>query len=291
MKRNGSILILALGVVGLSMFAGHAFAQIGPDVITGIVSKAEAGGTLMLGREGPIGSGTVGLGVSTTSCNKGDMTANWFELPNVDHPLMLANLYRLRTVAGSDRLEQIGQSWLKHGFGSSNDDECGFGCQGARFNELGVGCSDTYGAWQFEPCGIANGLMAPRSAINPYTVEMAEGPLLGPGGGCDLNYPSANHEGHNHTTDPNTNFASGISHRLQVRDVDLMPELNPGVRYFVEGQYLSPHEAREGVRRNFNLHLGHRGILSGDVLQAWATLLDVIRLAGVPLRVQRKHAE
>ncbi len=241
-------------------FAATVSAQVGPDVITGHVANFD--GLLQLGREGPIGSGIVGLGVSTTSCNPGDMDANWFQLPSTDHPMMLGNLYRLQTVDGSDRLEQLGGSWLKHGWGSSNDDECGLGCQdtGGIGPQLTVACSDTYAAVQFQPCGLFNlGQMAPRSIINPYTVRMEGGPALGAGGGCGLNYPSANHEGHNHVVNPNTGLEDSISHKIQVRDVDLMPDQNVGARYFVEGQYLSPHEFRDGNGNQYN-NASHREV-------------------------------
>jgi hypothetical protein len=205
-----------------------------PDVITGHV-----GYCLQLGREGPIGSGIVGLGMDTTACNQGTAAANWIALAFTDHPVINLNMYRLTTANGADRFEQIGQSWLKHGFGSANADECGFGCAGGRFEEVGPGCSDTYAAGQFEPCGFGTpGLMAPRSVIHPYRGTMPSSGDLGPGGGCDFNFASANHIGHVHDGVPYI----GISHRLQVDDVDLIPALNPGARYFGEGQYLVPDE-------------------------------------------------
>ena len=119
--------------------------------------------------------------MDTTSCNRGDQAANWDQLPGVDHPIMSINMFRLQTVDGSDRFEQIGRSWIKHGFGSSNDDECGFGCacntqpEGCRFDKVEVACSDTYASFQWEPCGLGSpGLLAARSVINPWTAEFAE---------------------------------------------------------------------------------------------------------------------
>ena len=55
------------------------------------------------------------------------------------------NMYRLKVVDGAQRFEQIGQSWMKHGFTALQFDACDFGCtphpNGTR---LGVGCSDPY---------------------------------------------------------------------------------------------------------------------------------------------------
>ncbi len=80
---------------------------------------------------------------------------------------------------------------------------------------------------------------------------MPGGDVLGPGGGCDGfadNVPSRNHIGHVH---------DNISHRLQVRDVDLSRSLNPGARYIAEGQYIVPHEFTAG-NGNQNNNVSYR---------------------------------
>jgi len=71
------------------------------------------------------------------------------------------NFYRYK----GGRFEQIGQSWLKHGFGSANGPcpVCVPPPQGSQ--QLGVGCSDAYNAF-------ANGyqdFMGPRSDVNATT--------------------------------------------------------------------------------------------------------------------------
>jgi len=98
--------------------------------------------------------------------------------------------------------------------------------------------------------------MGPRSVIHPYTGTMPEGENLGPGGGCFMNFPSANHRGHNHVLSDNGFTIKGISHRLQVHDVDLMPALNVGARYIAEGQYIVPDEYRvnNGTQNNNAAH-------------------------------------
>jgi len=227
---------------------GYVAGSIGPDLIVGHVFRCA-----VLGRVGPIGSGTIGMSCWTTACTIGDEGTNWWGLPNVDHPMISVNLFRLRKLDGTDRLEQLGQSWLKHGFGTENADDCGFGCTpGGHFNLNNPGCSDTYAASQFVPCD-----MGPRSMMNPYTGVMPFGDALGPAAGCgNPMYPSRDHRDHVH---------NGISHRLQIRDVDLIPALNSGAKYFSEGQYLLPHEfvAGNGTQNN-NVSYRRVNVSGGD---------------------------
>ncbi len=207
----------------------------GPDLIVGHVF-----GCAQLGRVGAVGSGTIGMSCWTTACTIGDEGTNWWGLPDVDHPMISVNLFRLRTLDGTDRLEQLGQSWLKHGFATENANDCGFGCTPGGHSFLNnPGCSDTYAASQFVACD-----MGPRSMINPYTAVMPGGGSVGPAAGCsNTMYPSRDHRDHVHNP---------ISHRLQVQDTDLLPSLNVGAKYFAEGQYLVPHEfvAGNGTQNN-----------------------------------------
>jgi len=219
---------------GQSCFKARCFEPPGPDVVVGNVWDC-----LDLGRVGPIGSGTVAMSCNTTACNQGNATGNWQGLPSTDHPMIMVNMYREAMAAGSTRFEQIGQGWLKHGFGSANDNECGFGCENpGDFEKIGVGCSDTYAACQFDPCGLA-----PRSMLNPYTGAMPGGAALGTIAGCgpcandNHSYPANDHRDHVHTP---------ISHKVQIEETDLNPTFFPGARYFAEGQYIAPHEFNTG---------------------------------------------
>ena len=77
----------------------------GPDIITGDIGAI--GGLEQFGSNGT----QVGLGVSTTSCNAGNVEVHFFQLPNTDHPVIPHNLYRMSGgTNNSDRFEQIGQS-------------------------------------------------------------------------------------------------------------------------------------------------------------------------------------
>ena len=192
----------------------------GPDIITGDIGSPLGGGLQVFG-----GSGTqVGLGVGTTICNAGNVPVDYFRLPDANHPVIPQNLYRMSGGSNNDdRFEQIGQAWVKHAFGPSEDNDCGFGCTPpGNGTHLGVGCADTYLAEQnaFQD-DTDFGAMGSRAWINPFT------------GTFPVNPRPENHTGHVHT---------GTSHRLLVEENDLNTTMNPGATYYAEVQYLGPHE-------------------------------------------------
>jgi len=182
----------------------------GPDVIVGDLPNVQELGSV----------GTqVGLAVATTSCNNGDQPVDWFALPNIDHPVVPQNLYRMSGgVNNTERFEQIGQSWLKHTFFALEDDACNLGCNTsgcATGSHLCAGCSDPYTAGLN---GDQNSIGS-RAWVNPFTG----------------NFPTnANdHSGHNH---------NGVAHRVLVEVDDLNTTLNQGATYFAEAQYVAPSE-------------------------------------------------
>lgn len=179
----------------------------GPDIITGDIEDLEEYGN----------DGTqVGLGVSTTSCNAGNVVVDFFALPNTDHPVIPHNLYRMSGGTNNDeRFEQVGHSWVKHAFGADQFNTCGFGCTPANFTHLGTGCSDTYLSFQ----NAEQEDLGSRAWINPFT------------GVFQAN--ANNHDGHVHTE---------TSHRIVVNISDLNENLNAGATYYCEVQYISPVE-------------------------------------------------
>ena len=179
----------------------------GPDIITGDIADLEEYGN----------DGTqVGLGVSTTSCNAGNVPVDFFVLPSTDHPIIPHNLYRMSGGASNaDRFEQIGQSWVKHTFGADQLNECGFGCIPANFTHLGAGCSDTYASFQ----NAEQEALGSRAWVNPFTGVFQS--------------TANDHTGHVHTE---------TSHRILVNVSDLNETLNSGATYYCEVQYISPHE-------------------------------------------------
>lgn len=181
--------------------------------------------------------------VGTTACNIGNMRADWVAATN-QHPVIIQNLYRLR----EDRFEQIGMSWVKHGFYAISESFCETCNDPTNGSSLGVGCSDPYSA-------NLNGIqtnMSPRSTVNANTGYFPY-PWNGP--------PAS----------------STIERRLQVLTTDLDPALNPGVRYFVEGHYVHPDDCVVGTQDNNASYREVRvvpvtpGVFGLSIQSAWPT--------------------
>jgi hypothetical protein len=156
------------------------------------------------------------FGVGTTACNMGTARAEWISYNN-RHPVISQNMYRLK----DDRFEQIGMSWVKHGFFAVSESFCGPCWDVTNGGELGVGCSDPYSA----PLNGVQSNMSPRSTVNAHTGYFAY-PWSGPVA------------------------QSSVERRVQVRWSDLDPVLNPSAKYFVEGHYISPDDCRAGTQDN-----------------------------------------
>ena len=213
----------------------------GADVIVGDLSDM-----VQYGRLGDI----VGVALGSPVCNAGDEPLDWFPLAQPYHPFINYNLYRLR----GDRFEQIGQSWIKHGFAAAQADACGLGCiPHVDSTRLGVGCSDTYGS----ALNADQGFLGPRHEVNPWTGAWTyEGSHLQQGG--DTHSP--------------------ISHRLQLHDQDL----NPSGEYVAE-LYVVAHD--DGNHLNsigwepvtisgvpggtWTFNLGGSGTVIGPAVSGW----------------------
>ena len=207
------LLLLSLWVMssqaGWAQNAPEGFNQ-GPDIITG--DMGAFGGFQQFGSNGT----QVGLGISTTSCNAGNVPVNYFAMPDTNHPVIPHNLYRMSGGSGNnERFEQIGQSWVKHAFGADQADDC-FACQpGGDITHLGVGCADTYDSAQ----NATQSDLGSRAWINPFTGVFSAN--------------ARDHTGHTHT---------GTSHRILVEGSDLNTTQNPGATYYAEVQYISSDE-------------------------------------------------
>jgi hypothetical protein len=202
----------------------------GPDVT--IISFSGSS----LGNYGSF-AGIHAYSIGTTSCNVGNQPVWWCDNNTAycgsdQHPVIAQNLYRLK----DGRFEQIGMSWLKHGFLSTNSQSAtclpGIGCTTPPHggDQLGVGCTDTYGASLngSRPLGM-------RSEVNATT------------GGFPFPY-----------TVVATNTV--IDQRLQIDETDLDPALNAGARYFAEGQYVTADDAQAGNGLN---NASYREVLVG----------------------------
>jgi hypothetical protein len=159
-------------------------------------------GIRQMGRLG----GVVALSMQSTICNMGSDAVDWYGNPDPRHPFLVFNLYRMR----AGRLEQIGQSWAKHGFAASQTSGvCGLPCRTDGDGGLGSGCADIYGV----STNASQRTFGPRHEINPWTGAFTYA-------GSHIDTTSRNH-------DP-------VQHRLAVRDADLDPDANDGARYFAE---------------------------------------------------------
>ena len=221
----GVLVALALGAVAIPRAGAGG---IGPDV-----TVYEFEGIGHYSQVGDFRSYSLG----TRSCNQGDVVLNWcdenrpipgggcgFGTTDMDHPVIAQNLYRLK----DGRFEQIGMSWLKHGFTALQEtrSECGNGeCHPAINGDfLGVGCTDPYVASLNgnRPLGMRSEVDAATGAFPfPYT---------------------------------QVNPGDATEQRIRVAIADLEPALNPGARYWMEGQYVAPDDAAAGNGLNNASH-------------------------------------
>jgi len=234
----------------------------GPDVIVGAIPE--------VARYAPASVGGVeyaAYAIGTTSCNIGTTQLQWQPMPSTLHPTIPQNFYRYK----NGRFEQIGMSWIKHGFCALQETLCG-ACTPAGPNcptVLGIGCSDPYTA------GLngAQGDLKSRRGVNAST------------GVFGSNY-----------TDPTSSEPSSLRERLRVARADLNPAQNPGAQYFVEGQYIHPDDASSGNDNNncsyrkatigatWSTSLGYPVTLSGSTVQqqpainAWKTIQPDVEL-------------
>jgi hypothetical protein len=178
----------------------------GPDVIVGEITgpaNYTAGGTLEA------------LALGTTSCNIGSAGVSWQASTN-QHPVIGGDLYRFKVVGGSGRFEQLGVSWVKHGFFALSLNLCCPTCQPTDGTSLGVGCADPYSA---DENGLQMGLGA-RYVVNPHTGAFP--------------FPTGTHA-----------IGTNIG-RIQVEVSDLETSGPGSARYFGGAQYVTADDASAG---------------------------------------------
>lgn len=191
----------------------------GPDVIVGEITTPQNYGS-------PAGSPYYSYSIGTTSCNIGTELLSWIAGTN-DHPVIAQNMYRYH----NGRFEQIGMSWLKHGFTALQGNTCSCGCQpGGNGNNLGLGCSDPYGA----------------------SLNGSQGSL---GSRLEVNFPSKGEFIYPPIADPAN--PDSTSRRLRVHGDDLNPTLFPGAQYLVEAHYITKDDAVAGNAHN---NCSYRGV-------------------------------
>ncbi len=275
-RGHSLIAILASCVLTFIAMGASPARAAGPDVTVFTLSGTQNYGTA---------GGIRGYAVGTTSCNIGDAPLNWCDSTSgcglgttgSDHPVIAQNMFRLK----AGRFDQIGASWLKHGFVSTNTSESGCGsgsCTSPPLggNQLGVGCTDPYGA------GLnGNRPLGRKSEVNATTGA----------------YPFPFGQGGTQTTVWNQ--------RVAVAESDMIAASNPGALYFVEGHYIAPDDAAAGNALNnasysqvvvspttFNLTMTGGTIRRKAAIEAWPTVDPSVELFNVDtptVPVQRFH--
>jgi hypothetical protein len=217
----------------------------GPDVIVGDIPDVDHHTTA-----GPI-NGKRAYSFGTTSCNLGLLPLHWDDTTNI-YPVISQNIYRLK----DGRFEQLGQSWLKHGFCALQGTVCCACAPGGTCDDLYPGCSDPYGA----------GLNGSQGGLGPkFEIDAAAGYI-------PLNWTV------NGVIEPG-DTSQTIYKRLQAPQADLA---NPGALYFFASTYIQPQDTEYGNDNNsqsyrrvtvnpttYNITLNDITQRGRNALQAW----------------------
>ena len=206
---------------------------------------------------------TSGISMATTSCNVGDCDVRWWAPMQEEHPVIAMQLYREM----DDKFEQIGISWLKHGFFALSNSQC-TPCQNPSGGDfLGVGCSDTYGAGN----NADRTWLGPRNEVNPYTGTWeCTGSWF-----SDYQNDCVRRNG-NGSFDP-------VEHRLEVDDSELGL---PGATYYYEAYYVVEGDDNKwnnwgsrictmsfsggsGDQWDFATPTSNNALLEGPAIQRW----------------------
>jgi len=198
----------------------------GPDVIVGELANNPSN-TPHISNFTSSG-GIDAFSVGTTSCNIGTVWLDWLTSnPNPTwHPVIGQNFFRLQQSGGYNRFEQLGQSWLKHGFTALSQNACCASCASTNGQHLGVGCSDPYNSTR----NAFQALLGPKWQVNATT-------------GIHI-HPVAN-----------PSFSGTVARRLQIKTADLETSdgtqpLSSQPRYYVEGQYIAHDDADSNNHNN-----------------------------------------
>ena len=201
--------LLTIAAAVIAGFVRAECVSVGPDVVVRFWDAVSYGS---------VGE-TAAFSFGTDACNIGDEVLDWVgDTP--EHPVIASAIYRLH----EGTFEQVGMSWLKHGWAADQADRCGCGCTPAGDNQhLGVGCADAYSA-------VTNGMqqvMGPRAEVDPYTGL----------------FPF-----------PPTDWGESgdqVFRRLQVHHSDLeVTDTEEAGRYFAEVQFVSEHDSIHGNQFN-----------------------------------------
>jgi len=223
------VFLASLGIAGSAVLVGQLtantasplMAPAGGDMNLGggedvwDVTPCRIGSLTQFGNIGNYPDGTVGMGLSTTGQNVGNVQLPWYDSPDVHHPVIGQNMYR---ITEDGRLEQIGLSWLKHAWFAVQGTSCGSCNSSGSGARLGVGCADTYGA----SLNADQFWLGPRWEVKPNAQIWMDGQSW-IGSHFERNSQGGDSSSHN-----------PVQHRLRVRMGDLT---TPGASYYYEGLY------------------------------------------------------
>ncbi len=235
------------------------------DVKLGILNAIQ-----QVGHEGTYPIGAVALTMATTSCNVGTVDVPWLAPMQEDHPLIHMALYRLL----EGRFEQIGVSWMKHGFFALSNNQCTPCQHPSNGTFLGVGCSDTYGPGN----NSDRNYLGPRSEVDAYlgTWECTGSHFAGGQPDCVRRHGGSGH--------------GVLDHRLVVADADLN---NPGATYYYESYYVVRDDQNRinnwgsrictmnwtGSAWDFSTPSQNNPLLEGPALARWGDLQTTVNAA------------
>ena len=180
-------------------------------------------------------NGVSAYAIGTTSCNVGDAELLWIASTN-QHPVIGQNIYRYE----DGRFEQMGLSWLKHGFTALQQGLCCTCQSSGTGSRLGIGCSDPYGS---SLNGSQSGL-GPRFEVNPSTGA--------------FNYPFT----------AQGQSGNSIYKRIQVANADVNPATHPNAVFYGEGHYIAPDDSASGNQAN-NASYRRINVGSGNLSSGW----------------------
>jgi hypothetical protein len=210
--RSGRRVAGMIAGAGLAAGSLPAMAQTdcshtGPDVIVGDIT-----GVSNYASSGDLEAFSLGGSL----CNTGNIWVNFNGSTN-QHPIITQNLYRLKTVDGAARFEQIGMGWAFHTFFALSSQLCCTSCQATDGTHLGVRCADPETASR----------MGSQSGLGPrYQVNASTGAFL---------YPPASPP-----------FTGTVARRLQAHIADLDPAQFGGGQNFLEALTLASDDATAG---------------------------------------------
>jgi hypothetical protein len=221
---------------------------IGPDLV---VSSVAYDNVRNWGSESPTGdvcddpsdlTCTAAFSIGTIACNLGDTAANWIAFNN-EHPVIRQGIYRLR----DGQFEQIGTSWVLHGFLATNDPgPCEPTCvsPGAD-SKIHPGCATPEGS----SINGARAYLSATSEVNAFTGAFFYPPLLATGSGA-------------------------IANRIQVGHADLDRAVNTDARYFGEAHYITADDALAGNGENNASYKELDVFVDDDVMGGFTTCIS-----------------